>query len=150
MTETRHNNRERKTLPRVAQIIIGTIVGAMLAIGLLYLAYFIWANFLTDTAFRQAQWEAGSMKVMISEFRGYYHGRDHYAPKSLEQLRQEGVISDDTFQFISSRSYRYIPISSDTPDDALVLRLGWPVTGDKFHKGDFSAAQSAPDIVIRK
>lgn len=131
--------------------IIGNFLGLVITGAALIFVLWIASGFIfLEENYRAAQAEAGSMKVMIAEFRDFYSQRDKYPSKSLKELHADGVLSDDTFAFITDGFHRFRPFSSDTPDNEFVLRLGPPFIGHIFHKGDLVAPRGSPDIVVRQ
>lgn len=101
-----------------------------------------------DDVYREGMYHSGEMKVVIHEFRSYYHGRSNYPALSVEELRRQGIMSDHVWGYLEERGYTYHPFSSETSRDALVLRLGWPLVGDYFYKRDLVAGLNDPDTIL--
>jgi len=134
---------------KVVRIAVKIGAGVLGLLFLLFVAYFIWGNFITDEFYRQGMEDSGNEKVVIYDMRAYFHGKTTYEPFSFEDLHKKGILSDTGYDYIKSSWFSYYPFSPQTPDNAVVLRFGPPFIGEVLHKGDFTAGQNDPDIVVR-
>ena len=134
---------------RALRITVWIVAGTFGLLALLLVADFIWSNFITDDAYREGMYDSGQEKVVIYSLRDYFHGKKSYPALTFEELHQKGIITGDAYDWVKDGWYAYYPFGPDTPDDALVLRVGPPLIGQYLHKGDFTAGRNDPDIVIR-
>jgi hypothetical protein len=85
--------------------------------------------FLCFYAFEASLWDdrgfkdfCGDTGVVSSGLQQFFRIRHHYPAYSMEQLRAMGAIADEV---PSEYWVHYTPFSSSTPDDTVVLRMGY-------------------------
>jgi len=97
-------------------IILFTVL-ALIVAGLLFVLCFPDPD---DQGFKDF---CGEAKVIQSDFQEFYGHKDRYPEYTMEQLRQMGGRSDDDAEH--EYWFYFTPFSSDTPDDRIVLRMGY-------------------------
>ena len=115
-----------------------------------FVGYSIWGGLLTDNFFREGLYHSGEQKALVDDFRQYFYRRESYEAMSFQELHKRGIISDHCLEYIESMGYSYQPFSPQTSEDAVVLRLGWPIVGEHFYKRDMIADPNGPDRIAKK
>ena len=98
-----------------------------------------WTLSQREAKYRDGTGHAAEVRTIMEEFRTYYHGRTNYPAMSFEELRAKGVLSAATAEGIARGRYVYHPFTPETDDQAVVLRLGWPLVGEYFYKRELVA-----------
>jgi hypothetical protein len=67
----------------------------------------------------------GDSTAIESGFQQFFIGKTHYPAYSLEQLRKLKAFDPNTQELMDEYWVYYTPFSSQTPDDKVVLRIGY-------------------------
>jgi hypothetical protein len=96
------------------------LLGSAIVIVALVLCYFAFEFSLGDD--RGYKDFCGEAQVVQDGFQQFFRIRHVYPAYSMDQLRRMGAIADE---IPSEYWVYYTPFSSNTPDDAIVLRMGY-------------------------
>lgn len=80
----------------------------------------------------------GSVEPIRSSFQEFFKDKKDYPAYTLAQLRKMGAFDAGTQEFLDDYWIHYIPFSSKTPDDKIVLRIGCSPFGGVPWLCDFS------------
>jgi hypothetical protein len=67
----------------------------------------------------------GAVTVIQSDCQKFYVGKKDYPAYSMQQLRKMGAFDKVSQEFLDQYSVDLTPFSSQTPDDKVVLRIGY-------------------------
>jgi len=106
-------------LMRWRWIILALITPVLLVVS--YFAFLI--STVDDQGFKDF---CGAVKVIESDYQQFYVGKKNYPAYSMAQLQKMGAFEKVTQdEFLKYYWVHHTPFSSETPDDKIVLRIGY-------------------------